>query len=85
MHNGIFESLEEVIDFYNRGGGQGLGMNIPHQTLPSDPLDLSPIEISDILVFLHSLTDTTGMTARPDRLPRFPKKTEWDSRLSSNR
>ena len=23
MHNGVFETLEEVIDFFNQGGGTG--------------------------------------------------------------
>ena len=23
MHNGIFKSLDEVIDFFNKGGGEG--------------------------------------------------------------
>lgn len=84
MHNGIYDTLEEVMDFYNRGGGQGLGMDIPYQTLPSDPLDLAPHEISDILAFLHSLTDTTGMTSRPKNLPRFPRQPEWDLRYAPN-
>jgi len=28
MHNGVYKSLEEVVDFYNRGGGAGLGLTV---------------------------------------------------------
>ena len=41
MHNGVFSTLEQVIDFYNKGGGAGLGINIENQTLPFDSLSLS--------------------------------------------
>lgn len=71
MHNGAFATLEEVMDFYNKGGGQGLGLDVPHQTLPGDELELSEQEIDDIISFMKSLTDTTGMTSIPERLPVF--------------
>lgn len=58
MHNGVFESLEEVMDFYNHGGGVGHGIELPHQTLPSDSLNLSRKEIQQIIAFMHSLQDT---------------------------
>lgn len=57
MHNGSFGSLEKVMEFYDKGGGAGLGLDIPHQTLPAEPLNLSEEEKSDIIAFLHSLTD----------------------------
>jgi len=41
MHNGVYQTLEEVLDFYNKGGGQGLGIQIQHQTLPFDSLQLT--------------------------------------------
>ncbi|MGC6432597.1 MAG: cytochrome-c peroxidase [Crocinitomicaceae bacterium] len=59
FHNGNFETLEEVLNFYNKGGGLGLGLNIPHQTLSDKELDLSKKEINDIISFLKTLTDTT--------------------------
>ncbi len=34
MHNGVYATLEEVVEFYNRGGGGGLGLNGANQTLP---------------------------------------------------
>jgi cytochrome c peroxidase len=57
MHNGAFGSLEKVMEFYDKGGGSGLGLDIPDQTLPGTPLNLSDEEKSDIIAFLHSLTD----------------------------
>lgn len=71
MHNGIYKTLEEVVDFYNKGGGQGLGVNVPNQTLPFDSLQLSKQEISDIKSFMLTLTDTIGITKKPKKLPRF--------------
>lgn len=59
MHNGIYKTLEEVIDFYDEGGGVGLGMDIPNQTLPFDKLNLTKAEKKDIVAFLKKLTDNT--------------------------
>ncbi len=57
MHNGAFETLTQVIEFYNRGGGTGISLDIPDQTLSAKPLDLTPSEIEDITLFIESLTD----------------------------
>ncbi|CAF3357083.1 unnamed protein product [Rotaria sp. Silwood2] len=61
MHNGGFKTLDEVIEFYNRGGGAGLGLNVPNQTLPSTKLNLSKQDKKDIVSFIKALTDTTGL------------------------
>jgi cytochrome c peroxidase len=58
MHNGAFNSLETVMEFYNKGGGAGMGLTVPDQTLTSVPLHLSVDEIKDIILFIHTLTDT---------------------------
>jgi cytochrome c peroxidase len=71
MHNGVYTSLEQVIDFYNRGGGAGIGIELPNQTLPTDKLELTAQEQKNIIAFIHSLTDTTGLTTPPGRLPAF--------------
>ena len=55
MHNGVFSTLEEVMDFYNRGGGVGLGIKIPNQTLPFDKLELNENERNEIIAFIKSL------------------------------
>ncbi len=57
MHNGAYETLEGVIDFYNRGGGRGMGMDVPNQTLSEDPLNLSEKEKKDLISFLESLSE----------------------------
>lgn len=80
MHNGVFDTLEEVMDFYNQGGGQGLGINIPHQTLPFDNLQLKKREIKDIIAFMQTLTDTSGLTRKPAYLPQFEAQPEWNRR-----
>jgi len=59
MHNGIYNTLEEVIDFYNKGGGGGLGFDLPHQTLPFDNLKLTNQEQKAIIAYLKTLTDST--------------------------
>ena len=57
MHNGVYQTLEEVIDFYNKGGGGGLGFDLPHQTLPFDNLNLTDEEQQALVAFLKTLTD----------------------------
>ncbi len=59
MHNGVFNTLEEVMDFYNKGGGSGLKIAPETQTLPPDKLNLSEKEINAIVSFLKTLTDTS--------------------------
>ncbi len=80
MHNGIYKTLEEVVEFYNRGGGAGMGIDVPYQTLPDAPLQLNEQEIADLVAFMESLTDTTGMTAVPQQLPAFEEQPEWNKR-----
>ena len=58
MHNGVYATLEEVMEFYNNGGGNGLKIAPPNQTLPFDKLNLSKKEVSDIIAFMKTLTDT---------------------------
>jgi cytochrome c peroxidase len=57
MHNGVYKTLEEVIDFYNDGGGLGLGFEVPNQTLPEDKLNLSIKEKKQLIAFMKTLTD----------------------------
>ncbi|WP_052732320.1 cytochrome-c peroxidase [Hymenobacter terrenus] len=57
MHNGVYQTLEEVLDFYNRGGGIGLGLAVPTQTLAEDRLHLSKAEQQSIIAFIKSLND----------------------------
>ncbi len=80
MHNGAYATLDDVIDFYDRGGGQGMGLDLDNQTLPPDALELEEQEKKDLVAFMESLTDTTGMTSIPAQLPRFPDRPEWNQR-----
>lgn len=58
MHNGVFKTLEEVMDFYNNGGGKGLHIAPANQTLPFEKLGLTRQERLNIIAFMKSLTDT---------------------------
>lgn len=59
FHNGAFSTLEEVMDFYNEGGGEGLGLPVKNQTLAPDKLNLTQTEIKQVIAFLNSLTDVS--------------------------
>ena len=58
MHNGVFESLEEVVVFYNEGGGAGTGIKVDNQTLPTDKLNLTDKEQKALIAFMKTLTDS---------------------------
>ena len=65
MHNGVFATLEEVIDFYNAGGGDD-----PLKDARLQPLGLVPSEKADLLAFLQALSgasfDTDAYVWRED-------------------
>jgi len=71
MHNGVYETLDEVMEFYNNGGGLGLGLNVTNQTLAGDSLHLTQLEQQDIIAFMQALTDTLHLTSKPGSLPLF--------------
>jgi len=58
MHNGVYNTLEEVMDFYNKGGGSGLKIAPENQTLPDEKLNLSKKEIRAVIAFMRTLTDS---------------------------
>ncbi|MFD2720450.1 cytochrome-c peroxidase [Hymenobacter monticola] len=80
MHNGVFGTLAEVVEFYSRGGGAGLGLPVPNQTLPFDNLDLTVQEKADLVAFMETLTDTTTSLAAPRHLPAFPASAHLNDR-----
>ena len=55
MHNGVFTTLEQVVDFYNKGGGAGLGYKVDNQTLALNKLNLSKKECDELVSFIKSL------------------------------
>lgn len=69
MHNGVFSTLDEVIDFYDQGGGVGHGLKVTNQTLSSDSLHLSRKEKSDLLAFMTSLNERVEFERPPVKLP----------------
>jgi cytochrome c peroxidase len=80
MHNGVYQTLEEVIAFYNKGGGAGMGIRLPTQTLPAEPLHLTAPEQKALVAFMGSLTDTTAVRNTPRKLPAFPGKLALNER-----
>lgn len=52
MHDGRFKTLEEVIDFYATGG-----KDHPNKAGQMNSFTLTPAQKSDLVAFLHSLTD----------------------------
>ncbi|MFP9097979.1 cytochrome-c peroxidase [Flavobacterium sp. RHBU_24] len=60
FHNGAYATLDQVIDFYNKGGGGGLGLNVTNQTLPPDPLNLTDSEVKALVAFITSLNDVSA-------------------------
>ena len=58
MHNGVYNTLEEVMEFYNLGGGGGLGFEgMEHQTLPFDELKLTDDELNALIAYVKTLSD----------------------------
>ena len=50
MHDGSLKTLQEVVDFYDRGGPEGLTTDL------KGPMKLTPEERSDLVAFLESLS-----------------------------
>jgi cytochrome c peroxidase len=64
MHDGVFATLEEVIDFFDQGGGSNAQLS-PFMK----PLGLAPEEKADLLEFLKALTGAPLKIT----LPKLPK------------
>ncbi len=80
MHNGAYKNLQAVMKFYNNGGGEGVGIHLPYQTLATDKLELSKKEIADIISFMNALTDNPFIEDTPKFLPSFKDSTLLNSR-----
>jgi cytochrome c peroxidase len=61
MHNGIYATLEEVIDFFDRGGGE--------KNSVLKPLGLSPEEKRQLKVFLAEALTGDEIVVRMPKLP----------------
>ena len=63
MHNGVFYTLEEVVEFYNIGGTQDVfGTKSPL----IQPLNLTRAEKQDLVAFLESLSGTEIVVETPE-------------------
>jgi len=69
MHNGIFNTMQEVLDFYNAGGGAGKGLKVKNQTLNPQQLHLTNNEMADLLTFIKSLDEDVPVELPPAHLP----------------
>ena len=75
MHAGQFFTLEEVIDFYNNGGGD----NDPWGTKTSilKPLNLTDGEKADLKAFLFALTGEEIKMKIP-KIPAMERVADWE-------
>ena len=66
MHNGAFFELDEVVDFYDEGGGQDA-----NKSPLIRKLGLSDEEKEDLLAFLESLSSDEPLLMKPPELPPY--------------
>jgi cytochrome c peroxidase len=57
MHDGIFQTLEEVVQHYNTGLQSSATLDQALQMTMGTGLMLNEQDISDLVSFLHTLTD----------------------------
>lgn len=67
MHNGSMATLEEVVDFYEQGGGLAHGNE--NVDVFVNGFDLTPQEQEDLIAFLYALTDESGLPEIPASVP----------------
>ena len=65
MHNGTLATLEDVVQFYNAGGGSS-----SNKSPLINPLGLNEQEVADLVAFLESLTGDPIIVEQPD-LPDY--------------
>jgi len=71
MHNGIFATLEEVVDFYDRGGGDAA-----NKSSYLRPLGLSDEDKRDLIAFLESLSGDPLIVEPPEQ-PEYQVIANW--------
>ena len=65
MHTGALKTLDEVVEFYNQGGGPG-----PNKSEKLLPLNLTDGEKKDLVAFLKSLSGALPQAVLPQLPPR---------------
>ena len=74
MHNGAFETLDDVMDFYqdiSRGNGNSQNNNVADNQIANDArnLNLNNNRINNIIAFLNTLTDNDFDRTIPNTVP----------------
>ncbi len=72
MHNGVFYTLEEVVDFYDRGGfdEDGRTTDFPENKSPLiKPLGLTDEEKGDLVAFLEAFSGDEILMEKPEQPP----------------
>ena len=69
MHNGRFQTLDEVLDFYSKGGGPGLGFKTPNLDDKIRPINFTHQQRLDLIAFMTALTDERALADSPKRVP----------------
>lgn len=69
MHNGIFRTLEEIVEFYNDGGGRGRGIEVISQDSKVEKLDLTEQQRRDLVDFLKALDSLDPPPVVPATVP----------------
>ena len=67
MHNGVFKTLDEVINFYAQGGGRKDGMQ--DVDVHVQGFEINDAEKADLIAFLYALTDESALPEIPTSLP----------------
>lgn len=67
MHNGTLATLEDVVRFYNAGGGAGNAV--------LQPLDLTDEEVGQLVAFLESLSSPSLPAVQAPELPGYQLRT----------
>ena len=69
MHNGRFKTLQEVVLFYQKGGGAGEGLELKNLDDKIRRFALTEDEQKDLIAFLGSLSDESALPEIPERVP----------------
>jgi cytochrome c peroxidase len=70
MHNGMLETLRDVVEFYNAGGGENEFADTKSPLI--QPLGLSGAEVDDLVAFVESLSGDEILIDEPE-LPEMQR------------
>jgi cytochrome c peroxidase len=67
MHNGVFATLEEVVDFYAKGGGRD--DSVEKVDIHVLGFELTDQQKADLVAFMFALTDESNLPEFPESVP----------------